>query len=48
MTAPGDDSVVPSHLLEVGQQALTAVAISAAGGAPLVKCQLLASDFYEA
>jgi hypothetical protein len=39
--------MVPSHLLELGQQALTAVAISAAKGAPLVKCQLLASEFYE-
>ncbi len=37
-----------SHLIELGQQALATVASSVAGGAPLVKCQLLASDFYEA
>jgi hypothetical protein len=47
MTAAGGDSVMPSHLLELGQQALAAVAISVARGAPLVQCQLLASDFYE-
>jgi hypothetical protein len=47
MTTPGDDWVMPSHLLELGQQALAAVAISVARGAPLVQCQLLASGFYE-
>jgi hypothetical protein len=31
-----------------GQKALAAVATNAASGAPLVKCQLLASEFYEA
>jgi hypothetical protein len=40
--------VVPSHLIELGQQALAAVTTSVAGGAPLVRCQLLASEFYEA
>jgi hypothetical protein len=47
MTPAEDDWVVPSHLLELGQKALAAVAISVARGAPLVKCQLLASGFYE-
>ena len=37
-----------SHLIELGQQALASVSSSVAGGAPLVKCQLLASEFYEA
>jgi hypothetical protein len=37
-----------SHLIELGQQALATVSLSVAGGAPLVKCQLLASEFYEA
>ena len=37
-----------SELIELGQQALAAVATSVARGAPLVKCQLLASRFYEA
>jgi hypothetical protein len=40
--------VVPAHLIELGQQALASVAINVAGGAPLVRCQLLASEFYEA
>jgi hypothetical protein len=40
--------VIPSHLIELGQQALAAVATNAESGAPLVKCQLLASEFYEA
>jgi hypothetical protein len=40
--------VVPSHLIELGQQALADVTTSVAGGAPLVRCQLLASEFYEA
>jgi hypothetical protein len=40
--------VIPSHLIGLGQQALAAVATSVASGAPLVKCQLLASEFYEA
>jgi hypothetical protein len=37
-----------SHLVEMGQQALAGVSLGVAGGAPLVKCQLLASEFYEA
>ena len=37
-----------SQLIELGQQALATVSSSVAGGAPLVKCQLLASEFYEA
>jgi hypothetical protein len=39
--------VAPSELIELGQQALAAVARSVASGAPLVQCQLLASNFYE-
>jgi hypothetical protein len=40
--------VIPSHLIELGQQALAAVTTNVAGGAPLGRCQLLASEFYEA
>jgi len=40
--------VVPSQLVELAQQALTDVRISVANGEPLVRCQLLASEFYEA
>jgi hypothetical protein len=40
--------VVPAHLIELGQQAVADVTTSVAGGAPLVRCQLLASEFYEA
>jgi hypothetical protein len=40
--------VVPSQLFEIGQQALAAVAGCAAKGGPLLRCQLLASEFYEA
>jgi hypothetical protein len=40
--------VIPSHLIELGQQALAAVTTNVASGAPLVQCQLLASEFYEA
>jgi hypothetical protein len=36
------------ELLKLGQEALAAVANGVAAGAPLVKCQLLASRFYEA
>jgi hypothetical protein len=43
-----EDSVVPEHLIELGQQALATVTTNVAGGAPLVRCQLLASEFYEA
>ena len=40
--------MLPSQLIELGQQALTDVRISVANGEPLVRCQLLASEFYEA
>ena len=40
--------MVPAHLIELGQQALATVTTNVAGGAPLVRCQLLASEFYEA
>jgi hypothetical protein len=36
------------ELIQLGQQALSAVVSGVARGAPLVKCQLLASQFYEA
>jgi hypothetical protein len=39
--------VIPAHLIELGQQALAAVTTNVAGGAPLGRCQLLASEFYE-
>ena len=39
--------MVPSQLIELGQQALTDVRIGVANGEPLVRCQLLASEFYE-
>ena len=37
-----------SDLTEMGQEAIAAVSRGMADGAPLVKCQLLASAFYEA
>ena len=37
-----------SDLTEMGQEAIAAVSRGIADGAPLVKCQLLASAFYEA
>ena len=37
-----------SDLVELGQQAVAEVSSGVANGAPLVKCQLLASAFYEA
>src|ERR1700737_2805019 len=40
-------SVLPSQLIELGQQALTDVRSGVANGEPLVRCQLLASEFYE-
>ena len=40
--------MIPSHLIELGQQAIAAVTTNVASGAPLVRCQLLASEFYEA
>src|ERR1700730_6742819 len=35
-------------MIELGRQALTDVRIGVANGEPLVRCQLLASEFYEA
>ena len=40
--------MIPSHLIELGQQALAAVTSNVASGAPVVRRQLLASEFYEA
>ena len=40
--------MVPSQLIELGRQALTDVRIGVANGEPLVWCQLLAWEFYEA
>ena len=40
--------MVPKHLIELSQQALAAATANVAGGEPLVRCQLLASEFYEA
>ncbi len=37
-----------SDLIELGNQALASVSSNVAGGAALLKCQLLASEFYEA
>ena len=37
-----------SRLIELGQQALAAAMTNVATGAPLVRCQLLASEFYRA
>jgi hypothetical protein len=37
-----------SDLTELGQEAIAAVSRGVTDGAPLVKCQLLASAFYEA
>jgi len=36
------------ELVQLGQEALAAISNGIATGAPLVKCQLLASKFYEA
>jgi hypothetical protein len=36
-----------SHLIELGQQALATISCSVSGGAPLVKCQLLASETHD-
>src|ERR1700738_4948035 len=43
-----EESVIPSHLTELSQQAVAAVAANVVSGEPLVRCQLLASEFYEA
>ena len=48
MTVLATDSPFPSRLIELGQQAIEAVATKVAEGTPLVRCQLLASDFFEA
>ena len=40
--------MVPSRLIELGQQALATAATNVATGEPLVRCQLLASEFYRA
>ena len=39
--------MVPSRLIELGQQALAAAMTNVATGEPLVRCQLLASEFYK-
>jgi len=48
MGAPANDSSFPSRLIELGEEAIAAVAAKVVEGAPLVRCQLLASDFFEA
>ena len=48
MTELAQDLLTPSRLIELGEQAVAAVAAKVAEGAPLVRCQLLASDFFEA
>jgi hypothetical protein len=45
---PWEDSAMASDLTELGQEVIAAVSRGVADGAPLVKCQLLASAFYEA
>ena len=45
---PLEDRAMSSDLTELGQEAIAAVSRGVADGAPLVKCQLLASAFYEA
>jgi hypothetical protein len=45
---PAGTLAMSPELIQLGQQALSAVASGVARGAPLVKCQLLASQFYEA
>jgi len=40
--------VVPSHLIVLGQQILASAITNVASGEPLVRCQLLASEFYKA
>jgi len=48
MAAPAKESLTPARLIELGEQAVTSVAAMVAEGAPLVRCQLVASDFFEA
>jgi hypothetical protein len=40
--------LVSARLLAIGRQALAEVAVSVEKGDPIVRCQLLASEFYEA
>ena len=40
--------MVPSHLIRLGAQALADMTANVARGEPLVRCQLLASQFNEA
>jgi hypothetical protein len=40
--------LVSTRLLAMGQQAVAEVAVSVEKGDPVVRCQLLASEFYEA
>src|SRR3974377_1041816 len=43
-----EESMVPSHLIELGQQVLSGVRIRVANGEPLIRAQLIASELYEA
>jgi hypothetical protein len=43
-----EELVVPSYLIDLGQQVLSDVRISAANGEPVMRAQLLVSEFYEA
>jgi hypothetical protein len=43
-----EDCTMSSDLTELGHEAIAAVSRGVTDGAPLVKCQLLASAFYEA
>ena len=40
--------MVSARLLAIGRQAVAEVAVSVEKGDPIVRCQLLASEFYEA
>ena len=40
--------MVPSHLIKLGQQVLADARISVANDEPLIRSQVLASEFYEA
>jgi hypothetical protein len=40
--------LVSTRLLAMGRQAVAEVAVSVENGDPVVRCQLLASEFYEA
>jgi hypothetical protein len=48
LAAAWEESLIPSYLTELGQQALATATTNVASGAPLVQCQILASEFYEA